>query len=130
LLVACGNGLPLLSTTDAAPGDAAGDVAVDVPLENETGASDATSDVHDAMVAVDASNPESAPPSNPPPQGGCAHSLCVTGTYLDEGCDPTDECTYLICDQNFLGDDYCCTQMWDSMCVSEVATTCPPYSCN
>jgi hypothetical protein len=64
--------------------------------------------------------------STAPPQGSCSHSLCTSGTYLDDGCDTT-ACTTLICD--YYGDDFCCDTAWDSTCVSEVTSYCSPYSC-
>jgi hypothetical protein len=67
--------------------------------------------------------------SNEPPQGTCGHSLCSSGDYLDEGCD-TAGCTVVICDPNYLYDDYCCSAGWDSQCIDEVNTYCSPYSCN
>jgi len=67
--------------------------------------------------------------SNEPPQGTCSHSLCSTGNYLDEGCD-TEGCTVVICDPEYLFDDYCCDTDWDQQCIDEVNTYCSPYSCN
>jgi hypothetical protein len=69
-----------------------------------------------------------APTSNAPPQGQCSHSLCTTGDALDEDCDPA-ECTVVICDPEFLWDDYCCDTSWDAQCVQEVDDYCQPYSC-
>jgi len=64
--------------------------------------------------------------SSAPPQGTCAHDLCdgTTGLYLDVGCDPSS-CVTNVCST----DSYCCDTDWDSLCVSEVAQYCPPYSC-
>lgn len=67
--------------------------------------------------------------SNEPPQGTCDHSLCSSGTSLEEGCD-TQGCTVVICDPSYLGDDFCCDTQWDSTCIDEVNTYCAPYSCN
>ncbi len=66
--------------------------------------------------------------SNEPPVGICAHSLCTSGSYLDEGCDDV-ACTVVICDYAYLGDTYCCDTAWDSECIAEVDTYCAPYSC-
>jgi hypothetical protein len=66
---------------------------------------------------------------NEPPQGTCSHSLCSSGSALDEGCD-TQGCTVVICDPTYLGDDFCCTTSWDSQCAQEVTDYCSPYSCN
>jgi hypothetical protein len=63
--------------------------------------------------------------SGTPPQGNCSHSLCTANAgYLNPGCDPSG-CVTNVC----INDDYCCSYDWDSLCVSEVATYCPPYSC-
>jgi hypothetical protein len=59
-----------------------------------------------------------------PPQGNCAHSLCDDSTSLSPGCDPTG-CVNSVCSS----DSYCCTDFWDSLCDSEVASYCPPYMC-
>lgn len=131
VVAACGGGLPQL-TSDAAVEDASTDAPspedvaqgvdadMDVPTSMEASTSDRLQDVNP---------PPDAGPPYPPPQGVCGHSLCATGGYLEESCD-TDTCTTLICDPSFLGDTYCCTQMWDMTCVDEVATECPPYHCN
>ncbi|MBK9265758.1 MAG: hypothetical protein IPM54_38970 [Polyangiaceae bacterium] len=63
--------------------------------------------------------------------GTCAHSPCTVGpnttTPLTNGCDSAQaNCVALVCAQ----DSYCCTTDWDSYCVSEVETYCPPYTCN
>jgi len=49
--------------------------------------------------------------------GSCAHNKCSTGGKLASGCDP---CVTQICAQ----DSYCCTNQWDSTCVSEVSSIC------
>jgi hypothetical protein len=60
-----------------------------------------------------------------PPQGTCAHDLCTASSGpLAMGCDPTG-CVTNVC----TNDSYCCDTDWDSLCTSEVATYCPPYSC-
>jgi hypothetical protein len=130
VLFACGGGLPTLVTSDASMTP---DGSTDV-LDEIIGSIDAGSDAADAIddrpTTMDvATPPADSSPENPPPQGACAHSLCTTGVYLAEECDP-EMCTYLVCDPDFLGDDYCCTQMWDMTCVNEVATACAPYTCN
>ncbi|MBC8073538.1 MAG: hypothetical protein IAG13_34775 [Deltaproteobacteria bacterium] len=44
--------------------------------------------------------------------GGCAHDECQTGGPLDAGC---SDCADAIC-----GDDpFCCTDQWDSACVTQ-----------
>lgn len=71
------------------------------------------------------------PPTNgnEPPQGTCGHSLCSAGGALDEGCD-TLGCTVVICDPDYLDDEFCCASSWDSQCEQEVTDYCSPYSCN
>jgi len=66
--------------------------------------------------------------SGTPPQGQCSHSLCTSGDALEEGCDPA-ECSVVICDAAYLGDDYCCDKSWDKQCIDEVNEYCQPYSC-
>lgn len=66
--------------------------------------------------------------SNEPPIGVCAHSLCTTGSYLDEGCDDVS-CTVVVCDLAYVGDTFCCDTAWDTECIDEVNTYCAPYSC-
>jgi hypothetical protein len=48
--------------------------------------------------------------------GTCAHSPCVTGVALTEGCDPDEdtlfECVYF--------DPSCCTSAWTASCVSDI----------
>jgi len=66
---------------------------------------------------------------NEPPQGTCSHSLCSSGSALDEGCD-TLGCTVIICDPSYLDDEFCCASSWDSQCEQEVTDYCSPYSCN
>lgn len=66
--------------------------------------------------------------SNEPPEGQCTHSLCTKGAALSEGCDPA-ECSVVICDYAYLGDDYCCDTSWDAQCIEEVDDYCQPYSC-
>jgi hypothetical protein len=48
----------------------------------------------------------------------CAHNVCITGVALDPACDP---CVASVC----LGDSFCCSTLWDSICVSEAQVTCP-----
>lgn len=63
--------------------------------------------------------------STAPPQGNCSHDLCTANLgYLTMGCDSAG-CVTNVCSS----DSYCCDTDWDSLCVSEVATYCPPYSC-
>jgi hypothetical protein len=54
--------------------------------------------------------------------GSCAHDKCTTGSNLASGC---DSCVTQVCSS----DSFCCTDLWDSTCVSEVGlicgTTCP-----
>jgi len=49
--------------------------------------------------------------------GTCAHAICSTGSKLTSGCDP---CVTKICGR----DPYCCSTMWDSICVGEVKSIC------
>jgi hypothetical protein len=49
--------------------------------------------------------------------GTCAHSPCAEGAALAMGCDP---CVVIICGL----DDFCCTQGWDDVCVSDAAALC------
>jgi len=48
---------------------------------------------------------------------GCAHSECVSGAALADGC---SDCATTVC----AADDYCCTTSWDSLCVQKAATMC------
>jgi hypothetical protein len=66
---------------------------------------------------VDAGSP---PPPPPPPPGGptCPkHPLCSPGSRLRPGCNP---CALEICEK----DPYCCTTLWDNICVGEVGSIC------
>lgn len=56
-----------------------------------------------------------APP--PPPPSTCAHDKCVTGVALDADCSP---CVNQIC----AVDSFCCTTLWDSICVGHVSNVC------
>jgi len=47
----------------------------------------------------------------------CTHSACTTGGALSSSC---DICVNAICAQ----DSFCCTNTWDSSCVSEVSSVC------
>ncbi|HEY1954116.1 MAG TPA: hypothetical protein VGH28_00840 [Polyangiaceae bacterium] len=67
--------------------------------------------------------------SGEPPVGTCGHSLCTSGNALIEGCDPAG-CNTVICDPQYLDDEYCCDTSWDSQCIDEVNQYCAPYSCN
>jgi hypothetical protein len=49
--------------------------------------------------------------------GACSHNECQTGGPLLPSC---DACTAALC----AADSFCCTDLWDSTCVSEVATFC------
>ena len=54
-------------------------------------------------------------------QGSCAHSQCVSGTALVNGCDSAQaNCVSTIC----ASDPYCCSTSWDSICVGEVQSIC------
>ncbi|HRI64827.1 MAG TPA: hypothetical protein PK156_11315 [Polyangium sp.] len=48
----------------------------------------------------------------------CSHDKCAVGGALTSGCD--NQCVKDIC----AVDPYCCTNSWDSYCVSEVGTVC------
>lgn len=50
-------------------------------------------------------------------QGSCAHSPCVTGTLLVSGC------AYCV-DQVCAADAFCCSNSWDSLCVTQVSSVC------
>jgi hypothetical protein len=63
--------------------------------------------------------------TTPPPPGGggnCTHPICSTGGKLVSDCDP---CVTQICGQ----DSYCCSTLWDSICVGEVGSICG-QTCN
>ncbi|KAI8621644.1 hypothetical protein BC830DRAFT_1077032 [Chytriomyces sp. MP71] len=47
----------------------------------------------------------------------CNHSECTAGALLNKSC---SACATAVCNN----DSYCCTNQWDSQCVSEVATYC------
>jgi len=54
-------------------------------------------------------------------QGSCSHTLCTSGSALAIGCDLAKaNCASTIC----ASDPWCCSNSWDSLCVSEVATYC------
>ncbi len=51
----------------------------------------------------------------------CAHSPCVTGFALVNGCDAGfGGCVGAIC----AADPFCCSTSWDGLCVQQVATVC------
>ena len=52
----------------------------------------------------------------------CAHSECVDGAALTDGC---SQCVTAVC----AADDYCCTTAWDSLCISQVETSCGAGFC-
>lgn len=59
-------------------------------------------------------------------KGSCAHSLCISGTALVNGCDSAKAgCVSKIC----AVDSYCCTNSWDGICVGEVSSVCA-NNCN
>jgi hypothetical protein len=47
----------------------------------------------------------------------CAHGVCSTGVKLASGC---NSCVTTVCSK----DAYCCTNSWDSKCVSEAKSWC------
>ena len=47
----------------------------------------------------------------------CGHSLCATGGALDPGC---HSCAASVC----VVDSFCCSNLWDGICVGEVENTC------
>lgn len=49
--------------------------------------------------------------------GACVCDVCVTGAALDPTC---SICASIVC--SF--DDYCCTTLWDSVCVDEASVFC------
>lgn len=57
--------------------------------------------------------------SAPPPtgEGSCDHDVCTEGGPLDPSC---GTCAENICD----ADGFCCSQMWDSVCVNAVEEQC------
>ncbi len=55
--------------------------------------------------------------------GTCAHGLCETGGALRAECDNpplTPSCVTAICS----ADGFCCSNLWDSTCVSVIGTVC------
>jgi hypothetical protein len=52
----------------------------------------------------------------------CAHSICVVGDRLDQGC---SACVGQIC----AADAFCCNVMWDELCVEAVRTICNSLIC-
>ena len=59
-------------------------------------------------------------------QGSCAHTLCTAGTSLSSGCDASyGNCVSTVCSN----DSWCCSNSWDSFCVSEISTYCS-QNCN
>jgi hypothetical protein len=60
--------------------------------------------------------------------GGCAHSPCVAGAALVDGCDSSgDDTVGYVCDTE--DDTYCCATSWDSQCVSEATAYCAAVTC-
>ncbi|MCA9598514.1 MAG: hypothetical protein KC776_34625 [Myxococcales bacterium] len=57
--------------------------------------------------------------------GPCAHDKCVTGVALTSGCGG-DPCVTQVC----ASDSFCCSNTWDSFCVSEVRTYCGSLKCD
>ena len=64
-------------------------------------------------------------------EGGCAHDVCATGAPLEDGC---SQCVTDVCAE----DDFCCTNLWDALCVGLVEDECgidcdgsdpPPEGC-
>jgi hypothetical protein len=49
--------------------------------------------------------------------GTCSHPICSSGGALTSGCDP---CATQIC----ASDPYCCSTLWDNICVGEVSSIC------
>jgi lysozyme len=47
----------------------------------------------------------------------CAHPICQGGASLAASCDP---CATQVCGQ----DPYCCTVLWDRICIGEVSSIC------
>jgi hypothetical protein len=73
-------------------------------------------------VSVDAGVPDTGihPDATAQPDAGggsCSHPTCSTGSHLTSGCDP---CVTQICTQ----DSYCCSTLWDNVCVGEVSSIC------
>ena len=57
----------------------------------------------------------------PAHQGSCAHSPCVQGASLANGCDNAGAgCVADIC----AADPFCCASGWDGICVGEVQSVC------
>jgi hypothetical protein len=93
-----------------------------------------TMDLSRQVAAVDMAQPiASVDMANPPPppdmaKGGsmCAHSPCTTGAALKATC---SDCVYQFCNDGLFGDPTCCSNKWNSFCVSEYASygcdTCP-----
>ncbi|KAJ3012237.1 UNVERIFIED_CONTAM: hypothetical protein HDU68_001308 [Siphonaria sp. JEL0065] len=52
----------------------------------------------------------------------CAHSVCTAGALLKSGC---STCVTAVCK----ADSYCCSNSWDSQCVSEVNQYCGAGTC-
>jgi thermolysin len=59
----------------------------------------------------------------------CAHSVCTNGDALTSGCSTdgstVNACVGTVCDS----DSYCCTNEWDSQCVSEAKSWCAAGTC-
>ena len=54
--------------------------------------------------------------------GACAHSVCSAGADLSAGC---DTCAGDVCAK----DPYCCSVLWDDICVSETKDYCASGTC-
>lgn len=54
--------------------------------------------------------------------GGCAHDECEFGPPLEQSC---SNCALLIC----LQDAYCCTTLWDDLCIDAADQQCSGVDC-
>ncbi|HEY2744602.1 MAG TPA: metallophosphoesterase [Polyangia bacterium] len=53
----------------------------------------------------------------------CVHSVCTSGVALNSTC---SSCATQVC----ASDSYCCSQSWNSRCVSEATTICGSSACS
>ncbi|MBK8996420.1 MAG: hypothetical protein IPM35_11820 [Myxococcales bacterium] len=108
----CSTGVKLTSGCDAATGNCVSKVcAVDSFCCNQDWDSLCVMEVRTVCKSLKCSES----------QGSCSHTLCTTGTALVNNCDSAKaNCVNQIC----AVDSYCCTNFWDSYCVSEVASVC------
>jgi subtilase family serine protease len=103
-----------------------GPVDSGAPLDSGAPADSGTADT--GSGAVDSGPADSGAPDSGEPDTGsgepdagepstCSHPICTKGNKLVASCDP---CATEVC----AADSYCCSTLWDRVCVREVTTIC------